>query len=78
MNYLTIGDAAIDDLPELLTLYTYLHPSDPALPVDDKMLAQWRSMLECPMLRHVVARDGGVLVSVSTLVCGEIANTIQY
>src|SRR5687768_13416960 len=57
-----------DELPALLELYRHLHPNDPPLAIDERVAAQWASILANPMLRYFVADAGGVIVSTCHLV----------
>ena len=57
-----------DELSALLALYRHLHPNDPPLAIDERIAAQWASILTNPMLRYFVADAGGMIVSTSHLV----------
>lgn len=62
----TIGAAARGDLPELLSLYRYLHANDPVLSADD-FQEHWAAILASPLLHYVVARAEDRLVSTCAL-----------
>lgn len=61
-----IGMAASDDLPELLSLYRYLHANDPVLSADD-FQEHWAAILASPLLHYVMARAEDRLVSTCAL-----------
>jgi len=56
-----------DELPALLGLYRYLHPSDPELPVTTDLEQLWKRIYSDPQLRYFVADIDGRLVSSCTL-----------
>ena len=68
LSYPATGEAVMNDLASLLELYRRLHPMDPIIEIDDSIRKQWKSMLDTPMLRQIVARDGERVVSACTLV----------
>jgi GNAT superfamily N-acetyltransferase len=56
-----------DEMQQLLTLYQYLHPTDPDLVPGPELDRLWREICSDPKLHLLVAKAGGVLVSTCTL-----------
>jgi GNAT superfamily N-acetyltransferase len=56
-----------EELPELLTLYQYLNPSDPELIAGPELDQLWRTIYSDPKLHYFVAKTAGKLVSTCTL-----------
>lgn len=73
-NEIEITEARLADLPALLTLYRHLNTSDPIIEIDDKIEAQWRSMLADANTHIVFARTGSDGRPISTCVLSIIPN----
>jgi GNAT superfamily N-acetyltransferase len=56
-----------DELPSLLALYRYLHPSDPELPVTANIEKLWQNICANPQVHYLGADVSGALVSTCTL-----------
>jgi GNAT superfamily N-acetyltransferase len=56
-----------DELPQLLALYQYLHPTDPELIIGPELELHWRNICADPKLHYFVAKVGGRLVATCTL-----------
>ncbi len=52
---ITLRTAQPDDLLDLLTLYRYLHPNDPTLPLNDELNDLWQSLLTDRNSHYLVA-----------------------
>jgi GNAT superfamily N-acetyltransferase len=63
----SVREVRRDELDQLLTLYRYLHPEDPALTGNPELLALWESILADPNLICLAVESGGELVSTCTL-----------
>lgn len=57
-----------DELPNLLRLYSFLHPEDPIIePADDAVQKLWQKILADANLRYYVAHKEEKIVSTCTL-----------
>ena len=57
-----------DELPNLLRLYSFLHPEDPKIdPADDAVQKLWQKILADANLRYYVAHKEQKIVSTCTL-----------
>ena len=63
----TIREVTEAELPALLHLYTHLHPSDPALPLDEATEI-WVPIVQDPNQHFLGAYWNGSLVSTCTLI----------
>ncbi len=74
VNEIEITEARLEDLPALLTLYRHLNTSDPIIEIDEKIAAQWRSMLADTNMHIVFARTRSDGRPVSTCILSVIPN----
>jgi GNAT superfamily N-acetyltransferase len=56
-----------DELPSLLSLYRYLHPTDPELAITDDVERLWQRIASDPQLHYIVAEVNHQVVSTCTL-----------
>jgi GNAT superfamily N-acetyltransferase len=57
-----------DELPQLLELYTHLHPDVPEIDYSDEAVQSlWRNIMEQPHLRYMVAEKDRRIVSTCSL-----------
>jgi GNAT superfamily N-acetyltransferase len=57
----------LTEMPELLALYTHLHPLDAPLPAQETLQALWDQIMADPRLHYIVAEAQGQLVASCTL-----------
>jgi len=63
----TIRAIRPEELPDLLALYSHLHPADPALTVNPEIERLWQGICADPNLHYFGADVGGHLVATCTL-----------
>lgn len=56
-----------DELPTLLSLYRYLHPEDPELPITGDLAELWQRIQSDPHLLYFVGDVDGRVVSTCNL-----------
>lgn len=56
-----------DELPQLLSLYTFLNPDDPLLSMDQRLEKHWNQILADPGLFYFVIEENSMLVSSCTM-----------
>lgn len=65
---MTIRRIKASELPELLRLYTFLHPADPVVaPSDPAVRRMWSEISANPSLRYYVVEEQALLVATCTL-----------
>ena len=60
--------AGPEDIGDLMILYRlHLNTANPAIPVDERVLSHWRSILDNPLLNYIVAEVDGSVVATCNL-----------